>query len=433
MPEHSAAPAKPPGAYRVIHTADWHLGKLLGEHSRAEEHRRFLGFLLARVREFSVDALLIAGDVFDSANPPQSAVAQYYDFLSALFRQGGCAVIVIAGNHDSPAHLEAPRQVLRALGAQVIGALPAAPEDWLVPLPSPEAPQLVVAAIPFLRDRDLRTGQSGQSAAEIQRELALGIRRCYEQAAEAAAAWTRRGLPLVATGHLMVAGAAASDSEREIHVGGLGAVSAGCFAEAFAYVALGHLHHAQTAGGRETVRYSGSPIPLSFGEAGARQEVRLLDFAQGKLVQQMALEVPQSRPLVQIRCRPESLETGLMAFQPPKTELPAWIEVVVEDPAPGENLYDHVQKLVEGRDFEVIRVVGQRTTPLPGLSAADQAAAEGIEQLLGDPAKVFAHRLEAEPSLTPEQCTALRTAFDELRSLHAEQQREAVGAARGET
>src|SRR5438874_1538560 len=162
--------AKPPGGYRVLHSADWHLGKMLGEHSRQEEHQRFFTFLLRAIREQNVDLLVIAGDVFDSANPPQSAVAQYYDFLSALFRQGGCSAVIVAGNHDSPAHLEAPREVLKALGAHVIGSLPQVVEEVLVPLPNADSPQLVVASVPFLRDRDLRTGQSGQSAADIQRE-----------------------------------------------------------------------------------------------------------------------------------------------------------------------------------------------------------------------------------------------------------------------
>ena len=154
---------KPAGAYRVLHTADWHLGKMLGEHSRMEEHARFLRFLLQSIREQGVDLLIVAGDVFDSANPPQSAEAQYYNFLSELFRQGGCAVIVVAGNHDSPAHLEAPRQILKALGAHVIGAWPSIPDEVVVPLPNAKSPQLVVTAVPFLRDRDVRTGQSGQS------------------------------------------------------------------------------------------------------------------------------------------------------------------------------------------------------------------------------------------------------------------------------
>src|ERR1051326_1650882 len=98
---------KPKACFRVLHTSDWHLGKLLGEHSREEEHRRFLAFLLQAVQGHGIDALVIAGDVFDSPNPPQSAVAQYYDFLSALYHQSNCSVVVVAGNHDSPAHLEA--------------------------------------------------------------------------------------------------------------------------------------------------------------------------------------------------------------------------------------------------------------------------------------------------------------------------------------
>src|SRR5260221_6517283 len=109
--------AKLPGGYRVLHTADWHLGKMLGQHSRQEEHQRVLAFLLQGIREQNDDLFAIAGDIFDSAKPPQIAEAQYYDFLSALFRQGGCSVIIVAGNHDSPAHLEAPRQVLKALDA----------------------------------------------------------------------------------------------------------------------------------------------------------------------------------------------------------------------------------------------------------------------------------------------------------------------------
>ena len=412
---------KPSGHFRVLHTADWHLGKMLGEHSREEEHLRFLKFLLEAIQKYSIEVLVIAGDVFDSANPPQSAVAQYYNFLSALFRQGGCSVVIVAGNHDSPAHLEAPRQILNALGAHVVGALSGSRADLLVPLPTPNSPQLVVAAVPFLRDRDLRRGLSGQGAAEIQQELIQGITRCYREVAEAARDWTAKGVPLLATGHLTVAGSQTSDSEREIHIGGLGAVGADCFPEAFSYVALGHLHRAQTAGKRETVCYSGSPIPLSFSEAGDRKELRVLDFAQGRLVQQFALNIPLSRRLTQIRSKRDALEISLKEFQSSSGELPGWVEVVVEDPLAGENISDVVQELVKGRDFEVIRVLGKRETPLSGMSAAGKD--EGIEQLLGDPSKVFAHRLEAEPALSDEDRVALKLVFQELCNLHAEQQR----------
>ena len=414
--------------FRVLHTSDWHLGKMLGEHSREEEHRRFLSFLLERIRELSVQALIIAGDVFDSANPPQSAVAQYYDFLSALHRQGGCSVIVIAGNHDSPAHLDAPRQVLKALGAHVLGALPTVLDNLLVVLPSPEAPQLVVAAVPFLRDRDLRIGQSGQGATEIQRELVQGITRRYLEVAEVAQAWAQKGIAVLATGHLTVVGCSVSESEREVHVGGLGAVGSDCFPDTFSYVALGHLHRPQNAGKREIVRYAGSPIPLSFSEATDKKEMRLLEFIGGKLVQQSALEIPLSRQLTQIRCKRDSFETSLKAFQVTASPLPAWVEVLVEDPAPGENLYDLARGFAEGRGYEVIRVVTQRTTPLAGTGAGEDPSA-GIEDLLSDPARVFEHRLAVETSLLEEERVALTTVFKELCNLHQEQQRDGADAA----
>jgi len=409
---------------RLLHTADWHLGKLLGEHSREEEHRQFLSFLVATIGEHSIDTLLIAGDVFDSANPPQSAVAQYYDFVSTLFRETRCSVVIVAGNHDSPAHLEAPRQILKSLRAHVVGALPGAPVDALVPLPSREAAKIVVAAVPFLRDRDLRTGQSGQGAGEIQRDLVEGIRRRYEEVAKAAADSTANGLPLVATGHLTVTGASTSESEREIHVGGLGSVGADCFPEAFAYVALGHLHRPQSAGGRERVRYSGSPIALSFSESSDLKELRMIEFSAGGALEQTALNIPLSRQLAQIRSSRNALEAELKAFQPAGGHLRPWVEVVVEDPVPGEDLHDLVHELTTGCEFEVIRVVGKRATPPASLKAGGRSAAEGIEQLLGDPSKVFSHRLADEPALGDEERGALKTAFEELRNLHAERQRE---------
>jgi len=408
------------------------LGKMLGDRSRAEEHRRFLSFLLEQIAALSVNALVIAGDVFDSANPPQSAVAQYYDFVSALFRQQGCSVVVVAGNHDSPAHLEAPRQVLRALGAHVVGLWPEKAAHALVPLPSAEAPRLVVVAVPFLRDRDLRKGELGQGASEIQKELVQGIKRRYAEAAEACRPWTDRGIPALATGHLTVVGAATSDSEREIHIGGQGAVAADAFPDAFAYVALGHLHRAQRAGRCEHIRYAGSPIELSFSEAGTPKELRLLDFADGRLVAQSAVAVPRFRPLARLSATPEALDADLLQFDPPVGELTAWVEVVVNDPPPGENVYDRVQRLVEGRNFEVVRVVGRRGSPIEGLTNPEGAgAAEDLGVLLGDPSSIFTRRLAGEAGLSDAEREGLSSVFRELLNLHADRAREAEDVERG--
>jgi exonuclease SbcD len=419
-------PAKPAGAYRVLHTADWHLGKMLGEHSREEEHRRFLDFLLHAIREHSVDLLVIAGDVFDSANPPQTAEAQYYDFLSALYRQGGCSVVVIAGNHDSPAHLEAPRQVLKALGAHVLGALRQSPAETLLPFPNANSPRLIAAAIPFLRDRDLRIGQSGQTAADIQKALVDGIKRRYEEVAATAKPWTDRGVPVLATGHLTIVGSTASESEREIHVGGLGAVGADSFSNVFSYVALGHLHRPQAAAGHETVRYAGSPIPLSLSEAKDVKAVRLLDFGQGKLVSQAELQIPLVRPLAQISTTRQLLDSTLESFKPPPGELSAWVELLIEDPVAGESLFERAQEIGRANGFEVIRVISKPTmTRSAGMTAAEITDADGIADLLAEPTKVFAHRLEAESSLTQQEKESLKAAFLELLNLHAEQEGQA--------
>jgi DNA repair protein SbcD/Mre11 len=408
--------------YRVLHTSDWHLGKMLNDQSREDEHARFLDWLLEAIGEHAVDALVVVGDLFDSANPPQTAQTQYFDFVSALFRQGGCAMVVVGGNHDSPGQLEAPNKVLRALGVHVLGFLPDAPQDRLVALPSQETPHLIVAAIPFLRDRDLRTGQSGQGVADIQRERIAGTVQRYAETAEVAAEWRGKGVPILATGHLMVMGTSSSESEREIHIGGLGAVEGNVFPELFSYVALGHMHRPQRTGGSEHIRYSGSPIPLSFSEANDKKEVRLLDFSDGSLCKQEPLPVPVFRKLSQIRTNRADLERELDEFPSEPNDLTTWVEVVVEDAGIGENLNEVVQEAVKDRDFEVLKVLRGGATSLQGMSAEELSDEEGIDTLLDDPSQVFQQRLDEEIGLEEEGRRELEMAFAQLLEIHDEEE-----------
>jgi len=410
---------KPSGTYRVIHSADWHLGKLLVDLSREEEHERFLSFLLKLIQDEEVDALVIAGDIFDSSNPPQSALARYYNFLSELYRTTTCSVVVIAGNHDSPAQLEAPREVLNTLRVRVLGAMPDNGADVLVTLPEEGEPQLIVAAVPFLRDRDVRTGQSGQTAAEIQKDLVAGIRKRYEDAAQAAQDLNLK-VPVLATGHLTVAGSFTSESEREIHVGGLGAVGADLFPDSFSYVALGHLHRPQAAGGREMVRYSGSPIPLSFSEAGDAKEMRRLDFANGELIQSLPVSIPMYRHLVQLNCKRGELEEKMRSFRAPVAEFPTWVEVMVADPVFGENLFEIVQDYAKSEDYVVIRVAGKRVSGLQGLSEGAEPGEDIESSILDNPKEVFKVRLEREDGLSEAEKVAVVTVFDELINLYDE-------------
>ena len=421
---------KPAGAFRVIHTADWHLGKAFGDLDRTEEHRRFLDFLLTTILATQTDALVIAGDVFDSATPPQSAVRLYFDFLAALHRQSDCAVVVTAGNHDSPGHLDSPRDLLRVINVRVLASLPDNRAEALIPLPTADAPRLLVAAVPFLRERDLRTGHLGQSAQEIQRDLQEGLKDRYREMAAAAQPWIDAGTPILATGHLTALGATASESEREIHVGGLGAIGADAFPKAFAYVALGHLHRPQAVGGNPRIRYSGSPIALSFSEASDRKEIRVLDFVGNSLSGHACLPVPPARHLVALRIPYAELDANLRAFVPPASALLPWVEVVIEDAPAGEDLYKRVRDAVEGQPFEVVCVRVERAGGIAALGLDDGADVEGMESLLADPKKVFERRLEQEPALADDERLVLTTAFSELCGVLADRQAGEGGVAR---
>ncbi len=421
-------PQKPPGGVRVLHTADWHLGKTLAGLTREEEHLRWLDFLLSVIQQTAADVLIIAGDVFDSANPPQSAQERYYTFLSRVYQSTSCEVVVVAGNHDSPAQLEAPKRVLQTLRVRVVGTVAENPEDQLIPIPaaatSPDSstqPRLVVAAVPFLRDRDVRTGQPGQSASEIRAEILEGIRTRYQQIADAA---HRKfpSVPVIATGHLTIDGARVTDSEREIHIGGLGAVSHEIFSEAFSYVALGHLHVAQQAGGRDTVRYSGSPFPLSFSEAGDQKELRLIDLANGTAQNNVAIPIPLQRHLMQLHCCRADLTQKLTSFNPPAGDLETWVEVIVADPVAGENLFEVVQEATKDKLWKVVRVLGQKIQRPASITSKTETAVES--SLLEHPAEVFQIRLQSETGLSDEERTSLTLAFQELVSLHRERQRE---------
>lgn len=407
MPQQTTIPSKPKSCYRILHTADWHLGKLLNDQSRDEEHALFLDWLLAAVEDHQVDAIILAGDVFDTASPPQSALGRYFDFVSSLFRQGDCALVVIGGNHDSAAQLEAPKRPLRALNTHIAGSLAEDPGDRILCLPDSENPQVALALIPFLRDRDLRVGRAGEGAKEIRAKMVAGIKQRYQEAAEAAADLS---CPVLATGHLTVLGALTSDSEREIHIGGLGAIAPDSFQDRFSYVALGHLHRPQAVGDDERVRYAGSPIALSFSEAEDVKAVRILDVSEDG-VEQQSLPIPVYRQLVQIRTTSAELETALKKFQPESCEFRAWVEVVVEDASLEADLIARVQSLTEGRDFDVLKVVRGQPAPISGMTVGEATDDEAIETLLDRPAHVFEHLLEQHDEFSEKEIEELETAF----------------------
>ncbi len=376
----------------ILHTADWHLGARLVERDRLLEHERFLDWLLDTLRAEKIDALLVSGDVFDAANPPQDAVALYFDFLKRLADLKTVQAVITGGNHDSASHLNAPRELLKRFDVHVFGH---AGETNVVDLGG-----AVVAAVPFLRERDLRQATAGETITAVHEQLRAAIRAHY--AAQLAACRQRaQGRPVIAMGHLTVLGATTSDSERDIHIGNLGAVGADLF-EGFDYTALGHLHRPQKVASLETIRYSGSPIALSFSEAADKKSVVVLD-TQGMNIETLA--IPTTRQLIRATVNRATLAADLQT-------VPAgsWAEITVKLNAPEPDLDRQVREATAGR-FDVLKVLAD--LPITAVTPW-QPTGPALHDL--QPRDVFRELLQ-EKQLPSDELSAV---FDELLALREE-------------
>ena len=341
---------------RVLHTSDWHLGKRLLHHERTLEHQHFLDWLLETIRSEKADTLIVAGDVFDTGAPSNTALKQYYDFLRELYLTGCKHVIITGGNHDSISTLNAPKELLKYFNIHVIGGVPANLEEEIIPLEDESGEvQLVVCAVPFLRDKDVRLSIAGETAEEREQRIKDGICNHYKELVPYLENYKAAGIPVLATGHLFAAGSSTSDSEKEIHVGNLGQICGDQFPVEFDYVALGHLHRPQIVGGFKHVRYSGSPIPLSFSENDDRKIVLLLDFENGTLGNITEIPVPRQRRLVRFKGTLEKVQIQMLAFENEGCPLQAWAEVQVDTETFIPNLEENLRELLGGKeDLELV-------------------------------------------------------------------------------
>lgn len=316
---------------KVLHTSDWHLGKRLEQCERTDEHQHFLDWLLTTVKQQHIEVLLIAGDIFDSGSPSNTALKQYYDFLWNLRATSCREVIIIGGNHDSVSTLNAPRALLKYFNVHVIGGVPEVFTEQIIQIKdSSGETQLVVCAVPFLRDKDVRLSVPGETHEERENRLKQGICNHYNRLIEHIAPFKARQIPVVATGHLFAAGGSTSDSEKEIHVGNLGQICGDQFPEEFDYIALGHLHRPQKVNGQAHIRYSGSPIPLSFSEIDDTKIVHVLHFSDGGLINLEEVEIPCCRKLIRFKGDLEKVKDHLKKFEDGGYRYPAWVEVHIE-------------------------------------------------------------------------------------------------------
>ncbi|MDO4570009.1 MAG: exonuclease SbcCD subunit D C-terminal domain-containing protein [Planctomycetia bacterium] len=298
---------------RILHTSDWHLDAKLEQISRLDEQKRFLDWLADTIIERKIDALIVAGDIFDSSTPSLRAAKLYMNFIQRVYldRQRGVSccryVVLVGGNHDSPGYLEAPKNVLELLNVHIVAIPPDDKREMLFPLRGADGRcECIVAAVPYLPDRFIRQSGEGENLEERTRNLLLGIRNFYREVAQEAVALREsiaaerpeecgEKISLIATGHLFAAHGKTLDGDgtRPIHqVGTLAQFPAADFPPEFDYIALGHLHLPQIAEGFQHVRYSGAPIPIGSEETRTQKQLVEIVAVPGRALEMDWLEVP---------------------------------------------------------------------------------------------------------------------------------------------
>ncbi len=286
--------------FRLLHTSDWHLGQHFYGKSRAAEHQQFLNWLLKQVTEHQVDAVIVAGDIFDTGTPPSYARELYFDFIVKL-HQLNCQLLVLAGNHDSVAMLSESKGILSQLSCRVIANVSDDINEQVISINDHQGKlQAVVCAIPFIRPRDIVNSQAGQSSGDKQQALQHAITTHYQTLFTQAQQLAEKNVPIIATGHLTTVGVQTSESVRDIYIGTLEAFPSNAFPDAD-YIALGHIHRSQKVAKSEHIRYSGSPIPLSFDEANQNKSVLLAEFEGNQLSTVNEIVVPRFQAMAMIK------------------------------------------------------------------------------------------------------------------------------------
>ena len=334
---------------RILHTADWHLGQTFFGYDRAEEHKAFLDWLAEEIRQNEIDALVIAGDVFDVSNPSAASQRIYYEFIYRVTAENPkLQIVIVAGNHDSAARLEAPLPLLQAMRTEVRGVvrkLEGGEIDYdhlTIELKNREGEaEVLCMAVPFLRQGDYPVVETeGNPYME-------GVRELYARLLQRL---------LQATGSEI---AEKDYSERTV-IGGLECVSPDTFSEKIAYTALGHIHKAQRVSGRENVRYAGSPIPMSFAEKHYHHGVVMVTLDEGCAVDIRRIECPQSIPLISVpggeAASPEKIIEILRDLPEVDGEAPYLeVKVLLEEPEP--MLRQEIEEALAGKKDRLARIV----------------------------------------------------------------------------
>ncbi|MBS0893711.1 exonuclease subunit SbcD [Tatumella sp. JGM130] len=394
---------------KIIHTSDWHLGQFFYTRSRAFEHQSFLDWLLQQITQHQVDALIVAGDIFDTGSPPSYARELYNHFVVAL-QQTGCQLVILAGNHDSVAMLNESRELLACLNTRVIASAGKEVDQQLVILKNArQQPAAILCAIPYLRPRDIQLSQAGLDSHQKQQNLLQAItdhyQQCYRAALDLRTSLGLPALPIIATGHLTALGTSSSDSVRDIYIGTLDAFPASAFPPAD-YIALGHIHRPQQVAGQAHIRYSGSPIALSFDEPADEKSVCLVECGEGQPLTVTPLPIPCFQQMKTVKGSLEEIERQLYTLTADSNGRPVWLDIEVTQQEYLSDLQQRIEAITDGLPAEVLLLRRSRDRSVAGIRRINN---ETLNELT--PEEVFQRRLAAEEQLSQQDQLRLMTLY----------------------
>jgi exonuclease SbcD len=353
---------------RILHTADWHLGHRLHERSQIEEQTLFLSWIENYIIDQEIDVLLISGDIFDSGAPSNQSLKMYYSFLVKLMATTCNSIIITGGNHDSPGTLDAPKDLLDALSIKVVGKATENIEDEVFEIDI-DGKKVVIAAVPYLRDGDIRRAVAGESFEELTDKYKTALINHYKTSATQCELINTSNAPVIAMGHLFAIGGSVSDSEQNIYVGTLGHIGAKDFPTYFDYIALGHLHQPQIVVGNDKVRYSGSPNVLSFSEINYDKKVIVLTIEDNKISDIKDVIIPSFRQFYKIKGTIEECIDQFPNIISNPYQLTPWVEILLNEDNSINT--DRLKEAAQEYSFEILKT-----------SLKNQRRIKGIEELL---------------------------------------------------
>lgn len=397
---------------KILHTSDWHLGQKFFNFDRDAEFQQALHWLLEQLKIHAPDVLLVSGDVFDTLNPSHAALTMYYGFLNSLRGTSVRHTVITGGNHDSATMLAAPKGILEHLSVHIVAqANPHNLAEEVIKLYDNSGQlEAIIAAVPFLRERDLPAAMSSENTHDRIARVRAGIQQHFEDVAKLTVS---DDVPVVAMGHLYASGGQDDKKMERIYAADKENIAAQAFPKAFDYVALGHLHRPQPVGGLRHIRYSGSLISLDFSELRDNKSVTLLTFEGKKLTDVSPLSIPAPRLLRRFRGTVSELTQQLLALDAEVRKQPeplsAWVEVTLTNQeGSGISLRQNIEEVAKPLKIEILSVRMEGTA-----NTLQELLEQGSRLKDLSPQQVFEKRLEAEKT-TPEQRAELLATFQEL-------------------